>query len=213
MSTINKQRTTTQLQDWATLDDTGSATPWLETSQVDISSDIRCMLHIDLCQDNTVAVSNEPEVIVWGKTGSSDEDWAEIVRLGGGTTPPGKIDINTGMGASDSSMTINDTTGCEIHGQKVFLKHTTLANSMLNTLVDFSNNVGLWFLDAAVSDYTSTADVLCSTAGIRGAGINQWSVRIPEEFWAAKVSAHNRDADANYALRVRYSKETDFTSA
>jgi hypothetical protein len=212
MATINKERTTTQLMDWATLNDTGSASPWLETDQVDISSDIRCMLHIDLCQDNTVAIADEPEVIVWGKSGATDEDWHEIVRLGGGTTPPGKIDIDGGMSAADSSMTTGDTTGCERHGQKVFIKHTTLVGSMINTMVDFSNNVGLWFLNDAVSDYTTTADLLCATGGTN-AGINQWNVRVPEEFWAAKVSAHNRDADANYAFRVRYSKETDFTSA
>jgi len=161
---------------------------------------------------NTLAIATAGEVIAWGKGGGTHDDWHEFWRGSYGTTPNGKIDLSAGINSGEVSCGIGDTTGIETRGQKVFLKHSTLTSSQVNVLVDWSNDVALYFEFSAATDFTNTADAMCPT-GATGHGCAQWNVRVPEEFWAARVSFHNDDADVNYACRVQYSFITDYTSA
>lgn len=208
-STTELEKTATELLAWTDLSDTGNV-PWLETSQIDISTQIGCLLNIDMAQDNTAAIGTSAFWIAWGKTGSTDDDWHEFARGSYGVVSNGLTDMSAdSLSSGDTTARVADTTHMESYGQKVFLKHGTLANSMINTVVDFSNDVMVELLDAATADFTSTVDIFCPS---NSDGVKQWSVRVPEEMWAAKISFHNPDNDAVYACRVQYNFITDYTS-
>jgi len=218
-ATIEKERTPTQLMDWATLDDNASGTPWLETSQVDISSEIHCTLHIDLAHDNTttIASGSEAQINVLGKSGSTDEDWHLIVPLSGGTYCPNLMEMSAGADSGDVSFA-GDCTGLAngSRGTNIFIRHATLANSWITTLVDYTTNPanGFFVVDAAPRDVTDTASddkYYCATKAGEN-GCYQWNIEVPEDFWAAKVTFHNLDDDHVYLGRVRYSMTEDFTS-
>jgi len=217
-ATIELERVPAQLQDWATLNDTGSGTPYLDTNQVDISSEVSCLLHINMCQDNTNAIATSAFCIVWGKSGANDEDWHEICRREYGTTACTEIDVSTGADSGDVSMACDATNfDYAMIGQKVFVSEKgTATNSFVATVIDWTDTVNeIWLLDGAASDITNTAHVdkiYCTTAAPFGA-VAEWNIRVPEECYAAKVSFHNPDADAVYLCRVRYSLITDYTSA
>lgn len=211
-ATIELERTATELLAWTLLDDNASGVPFLVTDQIDISSEVSCLIMADMAACNTLAIATEGECIFYGKSGSTHDDWHEFFRSGYGTTANGKIDMSNGVNSGEISCSMGDTTGVETRGQRVFLKHDTLANSMVNTLVDYSNDAVLYFCMSASADFTNTADVMCPT-GSTGHGVAQWNIRVPDEYWAARVSFHNDDADVNYACRVQYMLETDYTSA
>lgn len=210
-STIEKERTCTELMNWTLLDDNASGAPYLDSGQVDISSDILCTLHISMAACNTLAISASPTVKVWASSGSTADDWNLITELAYGTTASGKIDLSKGVNSGEYSCAIGDTSGAETWGQTVFLLHGTMANSMVNVLRDWSNDGPMFFLNPATTDFTTTADLLCPTGGTLP-GVVQWNVEVPESMWAAKVSFHNPDGDANFACRVQYTKVTDYTS-
>ncbi len=209
-ATIETERTVTELLAWTDLSDTGNV-PWLETSQIDISNEVGCLLNIDMAQDNTTAIADSPIWIAWGKAGSTDDDWHEFARGSYGTIANGVTDLSAdSLSSGDTTCRVADTTHMEYYGQKVFIKHSTLANSMINTVVDYSNDVMVELLDGATADFTDSADIMCPSTGD---GVKQWSVRVPDEMWAAKISFHNRDNDAIFACRVQYNFITDYTSA
>jgi len=218
-ATIEKERTPAQLMDWATLDDNASGTPWLETSQVDISSEIHCTLHIDLAHDNTatIASGNEAKIRVLGKSGSTDEDWHEIIELAADTYCPNLQEISTGADTGDVSFGADITALANAsRGTNIFIRHATLANSWITTLVDFSGSATNTFfvVDAAPRDFTDTASddkYYCATKAGHN-GCYQWDIEVPEDYWAAKVTGHNLDDDHIYLMRVRYSMTQDYTS-
>jgi hypothetical protein len=211
-TTIAKERTCTELMNWTLLDDKGSATPYVDSGQVDISSDILCILHISMAQCNTTAIAATPTVKVWGSSGSTADDWNLITELGYGTTPSGKIDMSKGITSGEYSCGIGDTSGAETWGQTVFFCHTTFTSSMINVVRDWSNDSAMFFLNPATTDFTTGTDLLCPTGGTLP-GVLQWNVEVPDGFWAAKVSFHNPDDDANFACRVQYTKVTDLTAS
>ncbi len=212
-STIETERTATELQAWTVLDDNASGTPYLITSQVDISNEVGCLLNIDMAACNTNAIATAGEWIAYGKTGSTTDDFHEFARGSYGTTASGKIDFSNGVNSGEISVAIGDTTGVETRGQKVLIYETgTPANSMVNTLADFSNDVALYLCFSATQDFTNTTDILCPT-GSTGHGVSQWTVRVPDEYWAARVVFLNDDGDVNYLCRVQYNFITDYTSS
>lgn len=217
-ATIEAEKTTGQLQDWASLNDTASAAPYLETSQLDLSSQVGCILHIDMAQDNTVAIANSAFFKVWGKAGSADEDWEEIIKLNYGTVSSTEIDVSSGADSGDVSMgcdTTNFHDSGVMVGSKIFVSEKgTPANSFIATVMDYSSDQCLDFMDGAANDITDTAHadkMYCITVSPYSA-VCQWPVRVADEYWATKVSFHNPDDDANYLCRVRYSLITDYTS-
>jgi len=211
-ATIEVERTATELQAWTVLDDNASATPFLVTSQIDISSEVSCLIMADMAACTTHAIAIEGEAIFYGKSGSTHDDWHEFTRRGYGTTPNGKIDFSNGVNSGEISCAIGDTSGVETRGQRVLIYDTsTPANSMVNTLADWSNDGPIYFCMSASKDFSTHCDVLCPT-GSTGHGVAQWNIRVPEEYWAARVSFHDDDNDVNYLCRVQYMLETDYTS-
>lgn len=212
-ATIELERTTTELQAWALLDDNASGAPYLVTSQVDISAHVSCLLHIDMGACTTAAIGTAGQAIAYGKSGSTNDDWHEFWRGSYGTTASGKVDFSNGINSGEISCSMGDTTGVETRGQRVFIYDTsTIANSMVNVLADYSNDVDLYFCFSASKDFSTHCDILCPTGSL-GHGVVQWNVRVPDEDWAARVVFLNDDNDVNYACRVQYSLITDYTSA
>jgi hypothetical protein len=212
-ATIEIERTATELQAWTVLDDNASGTPFLVTSQIDISSEVACLIMADMAACTTLAIATAGECIFYGKSGSTHDDWHEFARRSYGVVPNGSCDLSDGVNSGEISCGMTDTTGCETRGQRVLIYcSSTPANSMVNTLADWSDEETLYFCMSAIQDYTITqTEILCPTAST-GHGVAQWNVRVPEEYWAARVSFHNDDADVNYLCRVQYSFITDYTS-
>lgn len=212
-ATIKLNRTTTELQAWTVLDDNVSGVPFLVTDQIDISSEVACLIQADMGACTTFAISTEGKCIFFGKSGSTHDDWHEFARRSYGVVPNGSVDLSAGMNVNEISCGMTDTTGCETISQRVLIYCvSTPANSMVNTLVDFSDEETLIFCMSATQDFTITqTEILCPT-GADGHGVAQWVVRVPDEYWAARVSFHNNDADVNYLCRVQYNFITEYTS-
>lgn len=68
-ATIELNRTTTELQAWTVLDDNASGTPFLVTPQVDISSEVACLLNINMGACTTAAIATAGQWIAYGKSG------------------------------------------------------------------------------------------------------------------------------------------------
>lgn len=208
-ATIEPNRTATELLAWTDLSDTGNV-PYLKTSQLDICADVACLLNISMAQDNTVAIATSATWSAWGKSGSTEDDWNEFAQGSYGTVANGVSDFSTtGLDSGEITAKVSDTTHMENYGQKVFMKHSTLANSMANKIVDFSNDVMIELLKASTADFTDALQLFCPSAGD---GVAQWPVRVPDEYWATMVSFQNPDNDAIYACRVQYNLITDYTS-
>ena len=209
-STIEKNRTTTELLVWTDLSDTGNE-PYLETSQIDISSEIACLLNIAMAQDNTAAIGTSAFWIAWGKSGATDDDWNEFARGTYGTIANGVSDFSAdGLNAADVTGRVSDVTHLQTRGGKVFLKHGTLSSSIAATLMDFSGVVKVVLMNPPGVDFTNATQLFCPSDGD---GVTHWPVRVPDEYWGAKVSFHNPDNDAIYACRVQYNFITDYTSS
>jgi hypothetical protein len=160
-STIEAERSATELLAWTDLSDTGNV-PWLETSQIDISSEVGCLLNISMAQDNTAAIGTSAKWIAWGKSGSSDDDWNQFATGSYGTTANGVSDFSTtGLSSGDTTGKVSDVTHLQTRGARVFLKHGTLANSMSAYLVDYSGTVKIEILDAATTDFTNATQIFC----------------------------------------------------
>ncbi|MCJ7482650.1 MAG: hypothetical protein MUO31_06765 [Thermodesulfovibrionales bacterium] len=171
-----------------------------------------CLLNISMAACNTNAIAIAGEWIAYGKSGSTADDWNEFARGNYGTTANGKIDMSAGINSGEISCSMGDTTGIATRGQRVLIYDTsTAANSMVNMLVDVSTGVALYFCFSSSKDFSTHCDVLCPT-GATLHGVNQWPVRVPEEYWTARVVFLNDDADVNYLCRVQYNFITDYTS-
>lgn len=212
-ATIEKERTATELQAWTVLDDNASGTPFLVTDQIDISSEIACLIMADMAACTTHAIAKAGEAIFYGKSGSTHDDWHEFARRSYGTIASTSCDLSNGVNSVEISCAMTDTTGC-LRGDRVLIYcASTPANSMVNTIADVSADEILYFCMSAIQDYTSAqTEIMCQTA-VGNHGVAQWNIRVPEEYWAARISFHNDDADVNYLCRVQYMLETDYTSA
>jgi len=211
-ATIELNRTTTELQAWTVLDDNASGTPFLVTPQIDISSEVGCLIQADMAACNTLAIAVAGECIFYGKSGSTHDDWHEFARRSYGVIASTSCDLSSGVASGEISCGMTDTTGCFRGDRVLIFCVSTPANSMVNTIADVSTDEQLYFCMSVIQDYTITqTEVLCQTA-VGGHGVTQWVVRVPEEYWAARVSFHNDDADVNYLCRVQYNFITDYTS-
>jgi len=211
-ATIELNKTTTELQAWVVLDDNASGTPFLVTDQIDISSEVSCLIQADMGQCNTTAIANAGECVFYGKTGSTHDDWHEFARRSYGTIASTSCDLSSGVASGEISCGMTDTTGVFIANRVLIFCASTPANSMVNTIADISADEQLYFCMSVIQDYTITqTEILCQTANT-GHGVAQWVIRVPEEYWAARVSFHNDDADVNYLVRCQYNFVTDYTS-
>lgn len=211
-ATIEIERTATELQAWVVLDDNASGVPFLVTDQIDISSEVSCLIMADMAACTTDAIAVAGECIFYGKSGSTHDDWHEFARRTYGTIPSTSCDLSNGVTSGEISCAMTDTTGCARGDRVLIYCASTPANSMVNTIADVSGDKLLTFCMSVIQDFTSTqTEVMCQTA-VGGHGCAQWNIRVPEEYWAARASFHNDDADVNYLVRVQYMLETDYTS-
>lgn len=212
-ATIEIERTATELKAWMVLDDNASGTPFLVTDQIDISSEISCLIMADMAACTTHAIAKAGEAIFYGKSGNTHDDWHEFTRRSYGVIATTLCDLSDGVASGEISCGMTDTTGIFIGNRVLIYCASTPANSMVNTIADISADEQLFFCMSAIQDYTATqTKIVCQTAPA-GHGVAQWNVRVPEEYWAARVTFHNDDADVNYLCRVQYMLETDYTSA
>lgn len=205
----NFTKSSGQLMDWTLLDDTG-AVPTLETSELDSGESldvaIETILHIDICSVDTNAKANAVEVIVLIKTGTTDDDWSEHLRVSASTTTSTSENIaaDSGLGETNPDrVEVASTTGFITPGQKFFVKDaSTLADSTIAFIKDYVSNDYIEVFDDLLHKYLSaTPDVIYDI-------IDQWNIVLPAPLAAAKVIFANDDADANYACRVRYTMVT-----
>lgn len=196
-----------QLLDWTTLDDTG-AVPTTESSALTVDTNIGTTLHIDMChQDANDASTNYAGAIVFVKSGTTDEDWHEFVRLQatGGQANAQVLAAASGSGqANPDRIEVAATANFQTPGAKYFLKDVgTLADSCIVTNKDYVSNDYVEAMDDLVNAYDSS-DYLYDI-------VDQWNVFIPGEMGikSVKVFFYNTDGDATYACRVRYSQATD----
>ncbi len=202
-------KTTGQLMDWTTLDDTG-AVPTLETGELDSGESldvaIETMLHIDVCSIDINAKANAVEVIVLIKTGTTDDDWSEHIRVSASTTTATDENIaaDSGLGeANPDRVEVAATAGFITPGQRFFIKDaSTLADSTIAWIKDYVSNDYIQVTKNLLHKYLlATPDVIYDI-------VDQWDIVLPPSIAAAKVLFANDDADANYACRVRYTMDT-----
>lgn len=193
-----------QLMDWSVLDDTGGV-PTLESGGLNgegLADSIDAILHIDMCHQDVNAAGDAAGFIVLIKSGTTDEDWHEHVRAeaDGGTANLGNCDAESA--GAQANVYIASTTNFETPGDKYFMKDEgTLANSCIIVNKDYVNDDYIICIDNLVNTY----DDADNTYDI----VNQWNILLPEDTKVAKVLFYNKDADATYACRVRYSLATD----
>ena len=194
-----------QLMDWTLLDDI-AATPFLSSGELDSGESldvaIEAVLHIDMCHADANAAGDAAYCAVFIKSGTTDEDWHELVRVQatGGTANVGNCDAASA--AAQPNVYLTSTTNFENPGDKYFLKdETTLADSCIIINGDYVNDDYVIAIDNLVNAYDA-ADNLYDI-------VDQWNIVLPNTVKAAKVVFFNEDADATYACRVRYSLVTE----
>lgn len=194
------------LMDWTVLDDT-AATPTTETNELDsgegLNDAVLAFLHIDMCHSNNSAAGDAAGVSILIKSGTTDEDWHELVRFPatGGTANVGNCNDTTASGQAVIELT--STTNFETPGDIYFLKDEgTLADSCLvMNQGTYADDDWITVIDDLVNAYDADDNLYDI--------VDQWMVALPSSIQACKVLFYNTDADANYACRVKYTMVTD----
>lgn len=197
-------KTAAQLMDWTLLDDT-AAVPSLETTELSLADDVGTTLHIDICNIDASAGTAGSCVIIWIKSGTTDEDWHEFLRYGIPADAAGKQDCDAVSASGQPNINITGTIGFDEIGIVYFLLDTgTLADSCIVISADVVTGASghVVSMDNLVNAYDAADDLLVDA-------VHQWNPKIPAAIKACRVTFHNVDADANYACRVRHSKSTD----
>ena len=193
-----------QLMDWTLLDDTGGV-PSLETAALDSGESLdvalEALLFIDMAHaDANDAATNYAYAVIWIKSGTTDDDWHEFLRLQatGGTANVQILNAASGPAqANDDRIEVAATANFDTPGDVYFLHDLgTLADSAIAVNLDVVTNDYVQAVDNLVNDY-DTADYLRDI-------VDQWSIILPASIEAARVTFHNTDADATYACRVRH---------
>lgn len=198
-------KSVTSLQDWTTLDDTG-ATPSYESTAVSVTDDIETIVHIIIAHQDANAAGDSAYVCVDISSNSSgDDDWHELTKLAvtGGTANAQVLAAASGSGQpNEDRIEVASTTNFENPGDWYFLKDVgTLADSCVVCNYDYVNDDYVQVVDNLANAYDSS-DYLYDI-------VDMWSVTIPPSANRFRVRAHNEDADATYALYIRYTKVTD----
>ncbi len=188
----------------------GSATNGLESAVLDsgesLDSAVLAIIHIDMCHAaTTTATAGSAGVIVFVKSGTTDETWHEFIRfpMTAGTANSQSLAATSGSGQGNPErVELALTTNFETAGDVYFLKDAgTLANSCLVTNIGYKDDDYLISMDNLVNTY-GTDDYLIDI-------VEQWSIALPSTVQAAKVFFFNNDTDAHYAARVHYTLVTD----
>lgn len=194
-----------QLMNWTECDDTGGV-PTISTSELDCDTYLETILHIDVAhKDANDAGGNNLEVVVWAKSGDTNNDWSERVRFqaSGGQANAQVLATTCGAGQPNPDrIEVSTTANFETPGDIYFLLDSgTLASSCIVVNKDYVSNDYIQAVNNLTSAYDS-ADYLYDI-------VNQWDIQLVGPIKATRVTFHNLDADATYACRVRYSQGTD----
>lgn len=199
MADFTKAEALLQANEWEAL----AYTAVYESNPLTLTDDIGAVVHICVARKDTNAITagQEPIVIIWIKSGTGDDDWHELIRFkgSGGTAVAAVLDGTAA--AAQNVVPVTSTTGL-VHGGVYFLNDNDgIANSELVAIIEVSTDVNVTCLDNLSHEFL-TGDDIFNIA-------DQWTVQIPKEVKAARVTIHRIDADATFAVRVRYSKATD----
>ncbi len=192
----------TSLQDWTTLDDTG-ATPSYESSAVSVADDIETTIHIIAAHQDTNAAGDEAYIAVDISSNSSgDDDWHVFVeqQLTSGTANAGDCDAESA--SAQANVYVTSTTNFETPGDVYFLKDVnTLADSCVCINADYANDDYITCVDNLANTYDAD-DYIYDI-------VDMINIQIPASANRFRVRAYNTDADATYAIYIRYTKVTD----
>lgn len=201
-------KTSGQLMDWSTLDDTGGV-PFLESSEIgsgeNLDGSIECILHIDAAL--TAGVAGDPAYCsILIKSGITDEDWHPYIsfQLTGGTANFETLNQNSGAGqANPDRIEVAATADFQTPGDKYYLRDSSnILNSCIVINKDYVLNDYIQVMDDLVNAYDGGSDWISDI-------VDQWNVTLPPTISAAKVIFYNTDADSNYNCKVRYTIVTE----
>lgn len=207
MADLTKAQTLMQSNEWENIDDTGTSTPYWESNELTLTDDVGAVIHIDLCHldGNAVTAGSEPDVIVWVKSGSGDDDWHELVRYTGTGGTADMQELSEKCTSGQASVHLDDSSEFEVNGSLFFLNDNDgLANSEIICLAYVADSSAPGEIVAMdnLSHTFSTVDDIINI-------VDQWNVRIPKEIQAARVTVHTKDADATFAVRCVASTASD----
>lgn len=195
-----------QLINWSVLVAAASgAAHFVETSIFEIPDDIKITLHIDMCHKDTNDAADPAGVSVFIRSGTTNEDWHELCKYEatGGTALGVVLAAASGQGeANPDRIEVAATSNFQTAGDKYFLMDAgTLGGSCIVVNKGYKTNDYIVSMDPLLNAY-DTSDYIYNI-------VDQWNIRVPSTVKAAKVIFWNTDADATYACRARYSKDTN----
>ncbi len=191
-------KTEAQLLEWTLLDDTGG-TEHIETGEVDASTAIETILHIEVCSAdaNASTAATSVEVIVYIQSGSANDEWHVLTRLDAAAASTAAGTIAEVTGGSSNIVTYAGTSIDAGDGMFIY-ESGTIANSEIIWPAEGASPADL--MDPPVRNHAASTPYFELNA--------QFNVTLPQTVSQAKVLFNNRDADATYAVRVRVTKVT-----
>jgi hypothetical protein len=189
-----------QLMDWTKCDETAA----IETGALDSGEgqddDLEGQLNIVMAHmDANANTGTAVGWVLFGKVGTTDEDWRRITQGSATLTTATKQDIAAASGSGQANpdrVEIAATAGFTI-GLTAFLYDTgTIGNSCLINIVGVAANDYVQNMDAIVNAYDTDDDFLNV--------VDEWCINIPNGYSSVKVVFFNNDADSELACRVDY---------
>lgn len=192
-----------ELMNWTQLSGTGAGTPFVESSELDMSDgDMITTLHIDFCRYDNNAASDKAGCVVLVKGGTTDEDWHEFRRFEMDDSLPTERNVDQASNSGQPNLYIDSTVGFESPGDKYFVGDVgSVTDSCIVVNKDVVTNDYIICMDNLPHTYTITDNVYNV--------LEQWDVKLPGAVSKVKVIFFNPDADATYACRVQVSQTTD----
>lgn len=191
--------------DWTLLPDTVSDSPSVDSGQHDVGEgaiDVELSIKVAHIDTNAAGI-NFVTIKVLGKYGPNDEDWGLLsqIQSGGGTAV--KEDLNALSAAGQNRIEVADTTDWDTGlGERLFLLDATLVNSEIVEIFGWIDADCYLAIDNLTNSHQNTADLLN--------GLSEHRVYIPNGIRYVKVVFHNSDDDAEYAVKVDFSRVTEF---
>lgn len=196
-----------ELMDWTLLDDTGSATMFLESVEFDdgegYDASMTSTLHITMVNIGAAADAGSVGFMIFIRVSATDEGWRELTDLKATVAASNVGDLDDSAASGQAVIPLTSTTNFETPGSVFFLHDAgTIADSALVIFGGtYANDVSITVIDNLVNAYDN-ADNLYDN-------VSQWPIILPLGCDEAKVLFYNRDADANYACRIDYSNGDD----
>lgn len=196
-----------QILDWTLLDDIGTDNPFAETPIIPRPDTLEFNLNIVVAhKDTTDSTVNNVVVTVMVRTGADDEGWRKLleVQADAGQALTEILDANSGLGQGNPEriyVAATDDWDDGLPHWLFLLDAGNLVDSCLCFIegwADADYYINAWDLVNAYDNADSLFDK-----------VSQFPVRIPAPYQYAKVTFHNPDGAATYAVRVDYAQVDD----